>query len=421
MIVPSIDIAAGRAIQLVGGEGPAMDCGDPLEVAQRFRVAGELAVIDLDAALGRGENREVIAKLCKTADVRVGGGIRDLESARAMLDLGAKKIILGTAAAPELLAQLPRDRVLVALDARDGEVVVDGWRKRTGRSILEGIGELKRYCSGFLITFVELEGRMGGTQVKRVPELVDAAGDNDVTIAGGVTTCKDLADLDRAGADAQVGMALYTGRIDLADAFAAPLISDREDGLWPTMICDERGVALGLAYSSRESLSRAIREQRGVYQSRTRGVWVKGESSGATQELLQVSADCDRDTLRFKVRQSSPGFCHKSTRTCFGDDGGLGRLERTLQERLVQSPTGSYTARLFADPVLLASKLREETDELIAASGSEHTVREAADLMFFVLVRAVQAGGSLAEIEAELDLRSRRVTRRAGDSKAAFQ
>ena len=421
MIVPSIDIASGRAIQLVGGEGEAMDCGDPLEVAERFRVVGELAVIDLDAALGRGDNRELIAKLCKIADVRVGGGIRDLESARSILNLGAQKIILGTAATPELLSQLPRDRVLVALDARDGEVVVDGWRERTGRSILEGIRELKSYCSGFLITFVELEGRMGGTQMNRVAELVEAAGDNDVTIAGGVTTCGELAELDRAGADAQVGMALYTGRLDLAGAFSAPLCSDRVDGLWPTVVCDERGVALGLTYSSKESLSQAIRERRGVYQSRTRGLWVKGESSGAIQELLQVSVDCDRDTLRFKVRQGPPGFCHESVRTCFGDDTGLGRLERRLQERLGQAPAGSYTARLFADSELLAAKLREETDELIAASEKTHTVQEAADLMYFVLVRAVQAGGSLAEIEAELDLRSRLVTRRAGDSKAAYQ
>src|SRR5690606_40308858 len=108
-------------------------------------------------------------------------------------------------------------------------------------------------------------------------------------------------------ADDQVWMAVCTGTPDLADASAAPLASDRPDGLWPTVVVDEGGAALGLAWSSRESLRQAIDTGRGVYQSRSRGLWVKGETSGASQELLMVSADCDRDSLRFVVRQHGTG------------------------------------------------------------------------------------------------------------------
>ena len=109
-------------------------------------------------------------------------------------------------------------RIIAALDADKGEVVVEGWRKRTGESILDRMRRLKGLVGGFLVTFVEREGRLGGTNMDLVPALVDAAAPARVTIAGGVTTPEEIAELDRLGADAQVGMALYTGKLDLADA-----------------------------------------------------------------------------------------------------------------------------------------------------------------------------------------------------------
>jgi phosphoribosyl-ATP pyrophosphohydrolase len=205
-------------------------------------------------------------------------------------------------------------------------------------------------------------------------------------------------------------MALYTGGISLADAIAAPLISGRADGLWPTVVVDDGGVALGLVWSSPESLRQAIETRRGVYQSRSRGVWVKGATSGATQELLRVDADCDRDTLRFTVRQHGPGFCHTGDRTCWGADRGLGRLQR----RILTAGTdpASNTQKLLHDPVLLAAKIREEADELAETGEPEGVVAEAADLLYFLLVKAAGSGVTLDEIENELDRRERRVTRR---------
>lgn len=417
MIIPSIDLAGGNAVQLVGGREMALDAGDPRPIARRFALAGEVAVIDLDAALGRGSNGHVIRELLRIAPCRVGGGIRDAQAARDWLDAGAAKVILGTAATPDVLSQLPRDRVIAALDAVDGEVVVEGWRTRTGRSIVDRMAELRDWVGGFLVTFVEREGRLGGTAMERVAPLVEAAGDARVTIAGGVTTARDVADLDRLGADAQVGMALYTGRLDLADAIAAPLTSDRPDGLWPTVVTDERGVALGLAWSDVDSLRRAVADGRGVYHSRRRGLWVKGGTSGDHQDLLRVDLDCDRDALRFTVRQHGRGFCHVGTRTCWGTDGGLGELQRRLHERLADAPPGSYTRRLFEDPNLLRSKLVEEAGELADAEGPEAVAWEAADVMYFALVAMARAGVSLAQVEAELDRRSLKLVRRPGDAK----
>lgn len=160
-----------------------------------------------------------------------------------------------------------------------------------------------------------------GLDIDRVPPLVQAARGIGITVAGGVTTPAELADLDRLGADAQVGMAIYSGKLDLADAFAAPLVSDRPDGLWPTVVTDERGVCLGLVYSNAESLRAAVDEGRGIYWSRRRGLWRKGETSGDVQELLKVEADCDRDALKFTVRQDGDGFCHRGTRGCWARNG----------------------------------------------------------------------------------------------------
>ena len=417
MIIPSIDLQNGQTVQLVGGRDLALEAGDPVPLAQTFRLAGEIAVIDLDMALGRGSNHALVEKVLPVAGCRVGGGIRSYEAAAKWLDAGALKVILGTAASPELLKRLPRDRVIAALDARDGEVVVEGWTKGTGRKILERVCELRNYVGGFLITFVEREGRLGGTAMDRVAELVKAAGDARVTIAGGVTTAEEIAQLDRMGADAQVGMAIYTGRLGLADAIAAPLRSDRADGLWPTVVCDDRGVAMGMAYSSIESIREAVRLRRGVYHSRKRGLWVKGLQSGATQELLGISLDCDRDTIRFTVRQSGGGFCHEGTYTCWGDSGGLGALERTLESRLGSAPDGSYTRRLFEDPVLLRAKLVEEAGELGDATVRSNVVWETADVMFFAIAKMVKAGVTLSEVEAHLDRRALKITRRPGDAK----
>jgi phosphoribosyl-AMP cyclohydrolase / phosphoribosyl-ATP pyrophosphohydrolase len=417
MIVPSIDIMQSAAVQLVGGREKVLDAGDPRPLAERFGRVGEVALIDLDAAMGLGSNSEIIRELLSLAPCRVGGGIRDVSTAREWLDAGACRVILGTAAEPEILGQLPPDRVVAALDAVDGEVVVEGWRRGTGRSVADRMTELRGLAGGFLVTFVEREGRMSGTALDRVAELVDLAGPARLTVAGGVSSPAEIAALDRLGADAQVGMAIYTGEMSLAEAFSAPMISDREDGLWPTVVVDEVGKALGLVYSDIESLGQALEQGRGIYRSRTRGLWVKGKTSGNYQDLLAVNADCDRDTLRFKVRQHGSGFCHLGGRSCWRGDGGLAGLVRLLAGRVKAAPKGSYTGRLLSDKILLEAKLVEEAKELAEASSAKQVAWEAADVLYFTSVALARSGVGLDEVEAELDRRRMLVSRRAGDAK----
>jgi len=422
VIIPSIDLSGGDAVQLIGGKAQALNAGDPRPLADRFGRVGEVAVIDLDAALGRGSNAETIRALLSRAPCRVGGGIRDRPTAISWLDAGAEKIIIGTSARPDLLGSLPADRVIAALDAYKGEVVVQGWETRTGESIETRMARLRGLVGGFLITFVEREGRLGGVDLDEVARLVDLAGDAKVTIAGGVSTPEEVAAIERLGADAQVGMALYTGRFDLADAIAATLRSDRPDGLWPTVICDAQGVALGLAYSDLESLRCAITKGVGAYHSRSRaGLWIKGSTSGAQQRLLRIDKDCDGDTLLFTVEQSGQGFCHRETRSCWGPDKGLTQLARTVRQRLDSAPAGSYTRRLLDDSGLLAAKLFEEVAELMEADSPEEVAAETADVLYFAMVAMARGGAGLTQVEKILDRRALRVTRRPGDAKPELE
>jgi phosphoribosyl-ATP pyrophosphohydrolase/phosphoribosyl-AMP cyclohydrolase len=417
MLVPSLDLEGGSAVQLVGGVERALDAGDPRPILERFGRVGPVALIDLDAARGVGSNAELVRELLPMARCRVGGGIRSVQQAISWLDAGAEQVILGTAATPELLSQLPRERVVAAVDACEGEVVVDGWRTRTGLRLREQIERLAPHVGGLLVTFVEREGRMEGTALSQVPELVAAAGGVRITFAGGVSSPAEIRALDEGGADAQVGMALYTGRLGLAEAFAAPLRSDRPDGLWPTLVCDEGGLLLGLAWSDEESLAVALDRGVGAYRSRRRGLWIKGEQSGAVQELVRAELDCDRDALRFIVRQHGPGFCHQGTATCFGPHRGLPRLLSTVAQRQQGAPAGSYTARLLADRALLRAKLLEEAGELAEAGTAWEAEHEMADLLYFAAATLLRAGGSWAGVERLLDRRALAVTRRPGDRK----
>src|SRR5438445_227672 len=170
MIVPSIDIMAGRAVQLRRGKEFALDGGDPIARLEEFSVAGQVAIVDLDAALGQCSNAELIRDLVRRAPCRVGGGIRDLDTARRWLDAGATQLMIGTAATPEFCAALPRERVMGAVDAEHGEVVVDGWRTKTGVPVLERVRELAPVVGGFLFTQVEKEGAMGGFDVGKLAD-----------------------------------------------------------------------------------------------------------------------------------------------------------------------------------------------------------------------------------------------------------
>jgi phosphoribosylformimino-5-aminoimidazole carboxamide ribotide isomerase len=230
MIFPCIDIMDGKTVQLVQGREKALQADAPEEMLRKFAAFPEIQVIDLDAAMGRGSNDDLVRLLASKAAIRAGGGVRTVERARALVDQGARKVIVGTAAFGEsginrlfleaLCDSIGRDRVIIALDSKYGHIVVKGWREATRLTAQEVLGPLGPYCSGFLCTYVDKEGMMQGTDLAWFARL-RAATSLELTAAGGVTTMEDVRALLAIDVHVAIGMAMYTGRLKLEDLSAA--------------------------------------------------------------------------------------------------------------------------------------------------------------------------------------------------------
>jgi phosphoribosylformimino-5-aminoimidazole carboxamide ribotide isomerase len=229
MIFPCIDLMDGKVVQLVQGREKALEADSPEEMVRRFAGFPEIQVIDLDAAMGRGSNDELVRMLAARAAIRAGGGVRSVERAKALVEQGARKVIVGTAAfAPtgadheflrSLSAAVGRERVIIALDSKAGQIVVKGWKESTGLTAESVLRSLEPYCSGFLCTYVDKEGMMQGTDLEWFRRL-RAATPLEVTAAGGITTLDDVRALLAMGVHAALGMAIYTGRLLLGDLLA---------------------------------------------------------------------------------------------------------------------------------------------------------------------------------------------------------
>jgi phosphoribosyl-ATP pyrophosphohydrolase len=230
-------------------------------------------------------------------------------------------------------------------------------------------------------------------------------------------TGQRIAELEMARVDCLVAVDFLVERTDVIVGFLEQvLVSDRPDGLWSTVIVDPLGVALGLAYSNSESLAYAIENRVGTYYSRSRdGLWIKGETSGATQKLLGIRFDCDRDCLQFRVTQAAPGFCHRDSYTCFGNYRSMQTVMHRLIERINDSDPKSFTRKLAADAAMLETKLLEEAKELSEAAQADDEYEiawEAADVMYFSLVAMLKNGVTLDRVYDELSRRMNRVVRR---------
>jgi phosphoribosylformimino-5-aminoimidazole carboxamide ribotide isomerase len=402
MIIPSIDLMNGKAVQLKQGKEKALEKDNPIELARRFGLYGEVAVIDLDSALGTGDNVELIKSICRVADCRVGGGIRTIEKAKELLGAGAKKVIIGTKATPDFLKKLPKNKVIVAVDTKNGFVVTEGWRKETKQKPEELIKELEPYCSGFLFTNVDKEGLLEGTDEEKINNLSGLT-ENKITIAGGITTIEEIKAIEKLGFNSQLGMSIYTGKIGLSKAFAELLDFEKNNGLIPTVIQDGRNQVLMLAYSTKESLKQAFEEAKGTYWSRSRKkIWSKGDTSGNSQKLIKVRYDCDRDTLLFTVKQENAA-CHFGNYSCFGDkEFSIKDVFEVIESRVKCPSEDSYTSKVSEKEGDIKAKILEEAQEVTNYKDKENLVWEIADLAYFTMVLMAKNGISVEQVKNEL-------------------
>ena len=226
MIIPCIDLQDGKVVQLVQGREKALEGDSPDRMLEKFAAFGVIQVIDLDAAMGKGSNDAIVRDLAGRAVTRVGGGVRNVDRARALVDAGASRVIVGTAAFSgngineaflgELDAAIGRDKVLLALDSKGGRITIKGWQEAVDLTAEEVIRSLEPYCGGFLCTYVDKEGMLQGTDLAWYKRLRSAT-DHEITAAGGITTIEEIEALAAIRVHSALGMAIYTGRLDLAE------------------------------------------------------------------------------------------------------------------------------------------------------------------------------------------------------------
>ena len=218
MIIPCIDLMDGKVVQLVQGEEKALELPDPVAVLEKFSSFPEIQVIDLDAAMGREPQAGCVRELCRRKPCRVGGGIRSLERALQAVSNGAYKVIVGSAAftlrgidrgfLQSLAKAIPRDRLMIAVDCLRDHIAVHGWREVLPLTSGEALPQLEPYCSEFLCTCIEVEGRLQGTNLEWFQRLRRCT-QLPITAAGGITTDEEVHALEGLGMNAALGMSLY--------------------------------------------------------------------------------------------------------------------------------------------------------------------------------------------------------------------
>jgi phosphoribosylformimino-5-aminoimidazole carboxamide ribonucleotide (ProFAR) isomerase len=218
MIIPCIDLMGGKVAQLVQGREKFLELPDPLAVLENFAPYPQIQVIDLDGALGHGDHSEIIRELCQRKPCRVGGGIRTLEKAIQVRQGGAHKVIVGSSAFTSrginaeflrtLLAAVPRDKLIIAVDCLDDRVAIRGWRETLPLTSAQALAQLEPYCSEFLCTYIDAEGKLQGTNLAWFRGLRSTT-QLPITAAGGITTDEEINALEDIGMNAALGMAIY--------------------------------------------------------------------------------------------------------------------------------------------------------------------------------------------------------------------
>jgi phosphoribosylformimino-5-aminoimidazole carboxamide ribotide isomerase len=220
VLIPSIDLMGGKIVQLEQGSRKVLEFDDFTEWVARFSSYPLVQLIDLDAAIGNGHNSDLIRQLARLLPCQVGGGIRSVEAAEKLLELGARRVIFGSSLvsdgsidanfARSAAISLGTEKLVFAVDCRGGHVAIRGWQDTTGITALEMMGALQPYCGAFLYTHIDAEGLLGGFPQDIVRNLRDATS-RRLIVAGGIRSQEEVDVLDAMGVDAVVGMAIYRG------------------------------------------------------------------------------------------------------------------------------------------------------------------------------------------------------------------
>lgn len=413
--IPTLDISKGQAVLVKQGKVYKV-LGDPFEKATFLSINTHFQLVDIDAAMGTGSNKEIIKKIVKNIPCYVGGGIRTFEEANEFLNSSARRVIISTAISKELIEKIPKERLIIAFDIdQDFNVLMKGRTSKSDKDLFQMLDEYATNLEMITITFHDKEGTCDGIPMDRIKKIKEYLDQYNIklVVAGGISNIKEIKELIDLNVIPQFGSGFWNGKFTLGDVYQCisekilniKSISYQDTKLIPTIVQSVDGIVLGMVFSTPETVKISVDTRIATFYSRDRNsIWFKGATSGEYHKVHHIHYCCDGTSLRFVVEGNK--FCHTGSESCFGHTdpsrANLKSLQRMLKQKTETKDAKSYTKSLLSDGFKINSKILEEAEELICTTDPEEIVHESADLIYFILMYLQKHNINVQEIESEL-------------------
>lgn len=416
--IPTIDISKGNAVLVKQGQVERIH-GSPIDRAEFLSIHKHFLIVDIDAARGEGNNKELIKTLTQKYSCYVGGGIRTLEDAIDYLNASARRVVISSH--HELILSLPKDRVILALDIdNDFKLLSHGRKKCEDKHIFEILDLYHEHVELVSITFHQQEGSMQGLPMQQVSALLEQIHQKNyrfkLIVAGGIHSIDEFKELSELNVIPQFGAGLWNDCFTLGDVFASIVnaekqqewVVDQNTPLFPCVVQNTSGVVLGLVWCTPESIKISVDTRIATFFSRDRKrMWTKGETSGNYCKVKGLHLSCDGSSLRMIVEEGEPkkNFCHLNQHSCFGQTdpvrGSLKSIQSDIMDK-IKHRKGSYTNQVLNNEQKIISKILEESLELICAKEETEIVHETSDLLYFILLYLKKNNVSIQSLERKL-------------------
>ena len=425
-LIPTIDISKGRAV-LVNKGNVVTEHGDPFQRAKELSINNDFQIVDIDAAKGNGNNRELIKKISNKYHCYIAGGVRTKEIALEYLNQNAKRVVISTSVInSNLIEEIPINRLIIALDIdNDYNLLLRGRTEQTKINLFDIILQKKKYLNVLTITFHDTEGTGKGIDMNKVKIIKNFLEKNDMktrlVIAGGIKSIEEVKNLLDMNVSPQFGFALWTKLFTLGDLYSNIMDYSKLEKfqskeipiLVPCIIMRKDGLPLSLAYSDKSGIKETVDGGKLIIYSRSKNKkWIKGSESGNEQKLVQVSFNCDRTSLLYIV--DGGNYCSKDAKSCFNyrnpSKGGMEYLEEIIKEAFDDEKKLNeleFQVKLMTNKKWLICKVLEEVNELQVNPNilQENEINTISDLIYLLTLYCVSCNIPVSEIFNELTRR----------------
>jgi phosphoribosyl-ATP pyrophosphohydrolase/phosphoribosyl-AMP cyclohydrolase len=415
--IPTVDISEGKAVLVQKGKVYKV-LGDAISHSNLLSIHHVFQLIDIDAAMGKGSNRELIKKITEKHHCYVGGGIRTKEDAIELLNSSARRVIISTKS--DLLKIIPKNRLILAIDIDENfQVLNHGRTRKLDKNFFEFLQENVEFIEIITVTFHHKEGTNSGiplNQVKEIKNFINSTlKDRTITLicAGGISSIDEIKELIKLDVIPQFGSGFWCNKFSLGEAMIELLNyekqgkwmkNEKEEVLFPCVIQNKDGMVLGSVYCNAESIKKSIDERKATFYSRdNQKLWLKGETSGYIHTVLAVHLNCDKTSLRFIV--DGEKFCHLERRnSCFGDydpnRGGIKLMQKVIE--ISKKEENQFSTKMLTEGHKINHKIIEHSEHLAYAKTKNEIIENTSDLLYYSMLYLNKHHVDVAEIENEL-------------------